>query len=474
MDLNINVSQILRNNGYTASACTKDELLTSFLNKVKPLPITQNLIRLGGYGDGGYLVPDDLENVEACFSPGVSAIANFEAELAEMGIKSYMADFSVDAPPEENPYFVFEKKYLGDKNTHQHIRLEDWVESKSCDETKDLILQMDIEGSEYNVLLDTPRNVLRRFRIIVIEFHSLEMLLCQSTFNFIKQVFDKILKDFCVAHIHPNNFSPVVKHKNFEIPPILEFTFYRKDRATINDTPLDFPHLMDSKNVFDKPDITLPSCWQQNSQNPDDFLRTIKGVIHIGANTGQERFVYAQHELPVVWIEPIESVFEELKQNIASIPKNIALQYLVTETDNEACEFYISDNQGASSSILKPSGHYEIWPEVQFPTKTNLTGTTLHTILEKEGISLENYDALVMDTQGTELQIIKGIGDKISQFKYIRTEAADFEAYENCCKLQEIGKQLHQHGFKEINRVNLTKRTQGGNYYEVIYAKIIG
>ena len=30
---------------------------------------------IGGAGDGGYLVPDDLDGIEYCFSPGVNLIS---------------------------------------------------------------------------------------------------------------------------------------------------------------------------------------------------------------------------------------------------------------------------------------------------------------------------------------------------------------------------------------------------------------
>lgn len=56
------------------------------------------LIRVGGSGDGAYLLPDLLTGVEACFSPGVSTQTAFETELAErFGIPSYLCDASVEA-----------------------------------------------------------------------------------------------------------------------------------------------------------------------------------------------------------------------------------------------------------------------------------------------------------------------------------------------------------------------------------------
>lgn len=45
---------------------------------MKPVPCPYRLIRIGGHEDGAYLVPDDLANVRACFSPGVSNHKDFE------------------------------------------------------------------------------------------------------------------------------------------------------------------------------------------------------------------------------------------------------------------------------------------------------------------------------------------------------------------------------------------------------------
>ena len=42
---------------------------------------------------------------------------------------------------------------------------------------------------------------------------------------------------------------------------------------------------------------------------PDDFLRDVTGVVHVGANTGQERDKYARHGLSVIWVEPIPDIY---------------------------------------------------------------------------------------------------------------------------------------------------------------------
>ena len=61
-----------------------------------PIGCSKDLIRVGGNNDGAYLLPDDLNKIEACFSPGTSNIKTFEDELAEKyQIKSFMTDGSV-------------------------------------------------------------------------------------------------------------------------------------------------------------------------------------------------------------------------------------------------------------------------------------------------------------------------------------------------------------------------------------------
>lgn len=35
----------------------------------------------------------------------------------------------------------------------------------------------------------------------------------------------------------------------------------------------------------------------------DQYLKDIKGVIRVGANTGQERFLYSKYNLKVLWFE---------------------------------------------------------------------------------------------------------------------------------------------------------------------------
>ena len=134
--------------------------------------------------------------------------------------------------------------------------METWIkENKSDDE---MLLQMDIEGAEYQVILDTPSEILRKFRILVIEFHGFNKLAHTHSFDLISSTFYKLLKDFRVVHVHANNCCKQVKISGVEIPPFVEFTFVRKDRFIKSDNEIKLPHSLDQKNIPARKDVDLP------------------------------------------------------------------------------------------------------------------------------------------------------------------------------------------------------------------------
>lgn len=227
---------------------------------LKPIDSGIELLRIGPSGDGGYLIPNDLDNIEALFSPGVGNIYNFEKEIASRGIKVFMADASVIIDSKIDN-IKFENKFVGLDIEENFISFENWVSNSDISIDKDLMLQMDIEGAEYINIISIPPKLLERFRIMVIEFHDLQSLLRYHGFNLISQAFYKILKSHYVVHIHPNNNNYIVKYKGLEIPNLLEFTFLRKDRLKTIKPIIKLPHPLDFDNIPELKTINLPKLW---------------------------------------------------------------------------------------------------------------------------------------------------------------------------------------------------------------------
>jgi len=254
--------QWLLDRGRIIQNTTRNKEIESLIRMMVPVSTDVPLIRVGGDGDGGYLIPNDLDGIRYCFSPGVSSTCTFESDLVVRGIESFMADYSVPGPPSTSAMFHFEKRFLGACDDDIFTRLGTWIERNVPNDSGDLILQMDIEGSEYDVIFDTPETIWRRFRILVIEFHWLHSVFEPMGFRMIALCLKKLLTAFEVVHIHPNNCCGVRSRAGLEVPTLAEITFLRKDRIGERRPAGEFPHPLDRPNIRGKPDLVLPKCFR--------------------------------------------------------------------------------------------------------------------------------------------------------------------------------------------------------------------
>lgn len=236
------------------------EALDELLERLHPVVHASGLRRIGPVGDGGYLLPDDLDGVVACFSPGVGELSGFEMDCVELGMRAHLADASVDAPQFDDERLDFIPRFVRAIPDAESVTLDDWVATAEPIETDDLLLQIDIEGDEWGVFLGAPASVLRRFRIIVAEFHDLQRLLYAESFPLVALAFDRLLASHTCVHIHPNNACPTVTVGGSTLPKVAEFTFVRNDR--IDRTRLihatQFPHPLDSDNYPSVETLPLP------------------------------------------------------------------------------------------------------------------------------------------------------------------------------------------------------------------------
>lgn len=230
------------------------------LARLWPVETDLPLVRLGPDRDGGYLVPDDLDGITACFSPGVDVEAGFELAVAERGIPCFLADASVQAPPVSHPLFDFEGKFLGAVDDGLNTTLASWIARKAQAASGDLLLQMDIEGHEWPVLLSTSDAVLSRFRVIVLELHGMGHMFDTMALAMMDATLQRLGALFHVVHSHPNNLVPALKHDGLEIPAFLEVTLLRKDRAEAKGWASRFPHPLDAPCMPDLPDPPLAAA----------------------------------------------------------------------------------------------------------------------------------------------------------------------------------------------------------------------
>jgi hypothetical protein len=231
----------------------------NFLNKIFIYDCGYQLIRVGDKKDGGYLIPDILYKIKYCFSPGVGTNSSFEDNLKKFKIKSFLADGTVQYSGKHD----FIKKNLNTFNDEKNITLEDWIRIKlKKKNSNNLILQMDIEGSEIGVIYNTRESVLKKFAILIIEFHDFNNICNNFGLKIYDEIFSKLLRNFTICHIHPNNTWGVTKICNIDVPNFMEFTFinnqYCKKKNIIK---YSLPHINDYKNNKQVPEIKLSTFF---------------------------------------------------------------------------------------------------------------------------------------------------------------------------------------------------------------------
>lgn len=330
------------------------ELLEVF-EILKPKASSTPLIRIGADRDGAYLVPDDLEGITACLSPGVNRIKYFEDYLTDRyNIRSHMCDFTCTVDefrtPLKSGMQTFLKKWLDVTPGTDNISLEDWVQTVSPD-GGDLLLQMDIEGAEYRNILATSDDILARFRVIVVEIHSLNRMLDTPVFReVIAPFFRKLSRNFISVHAHPNNAAPdfLIPGTDVWIPKLIELTLLRADRFVPASGGVMLPHPLDvSRNIRQKPPRFLSGAWCDHTRPLESRLKMLEDRLSY-----QEEIVErsAAHELSNALSLTMQSL-----QTIQSLQPVSEESVAPQRADNlvevaSGCPYLLSSAYGQSST----------------------------------------------------------------------------------------------------------------------------
>jgi FkbM family methyltransferase len=200
------------------------------------------------------------------------------------------------------------------------------------------------------------------------------------------------------------------------------------------------------------------------------FLSGATGVIHVGANDGFERHLYALYGLNVLWIEPLPDVFQKLQKNLLEFPKQKARNALITDRDGAEYVFHVANNSGLSSSIFEIGDHRHVWPDIHYIDHIKMRSTTLDSLLSGD-IGSAIYNVLVLDTQGSELLVLKGAADTLRHIKFIRTETADFQTYVGASKIDDISNYLHGHDFRFVRADKFADKPGIGRCFDALYEK---
>jgi FkbM family methyltransferase len=171
-----------------------------------------------------------------------------------------------------------------------------------------------------------------------------------------------------------------------------------------------------------------------------DYIETfgkITGAIHIGAHHAEERNEYKDHGIPVIWFEAHPEYAAIMQKHLRRHDNQIGIELLLSDTDGDVVDFYITNDEFASS-MLKPAMHQDFHPQAQTVGVIQLETHRFDSIVDDIPADIGDYNFLVLDVQGAELKVLRGIGPHLGGFDIICSEYSTIEYYEGVPHLLDI------------------------------------
>lgn len=200
--------------------------------------------RVGRPFDGGYVMIDLFDGVEAAYSLGINDDTSWDFEIAQRGIEVFQYDHTIDALPEENRRFHWEKIGIAATSEGNMRSIPDIIASHGHEELNNIILKCDIECAEWEILQHLPHDVIRKFSQIVIELHDIYRFGDSNDLK-VRQALANLTYFHNVVHVHGNNYGGVRVVGGIPLANVMEVTLLRKDMGEFRPSTHSFPTAVD-------------------------------------------------------------------------------------------------------------------------------------------------------------------------------------------------------------------------------------
>ena len=194
------------------------------------------------------------------------------------------------------------------------------------------------------------------------------------------------------------------------------------------------------------------------------YLKDLRGVLHVGAHTGQELDMYeAEGFTRVIWFEPNDKIFAILQANIAEYDNHAAYNIGIHDTLKTAV-LHISSNDGQSSSLLALGTHKRHYPRIRYVRDQEITLMRMDDFLHDNSIDINEFNCLNVDVQGVELNVLKSFGGLLGKLDYIYAEVNTEELYVGADLLPKVDSYLNAFEFERV-AIYMTPKKWGDAFY---------
>ena len=240
--------------------CFSLDLMRHVLGMLSPLQvISHKKVRLGAEYDGGYVMVDSKIDNSIVYNFGVGDNASWDLELVSRGCVIHQYDHTIERTPILNPAIIFHKIGISgiNKKDNEMKTIDEVITDNGHHDSDSLIMNMDVEGCEWDILKSVDHKILNKFHQIVIEFHNMFDITDHYRMKDITTVLEKLNITHCPVHVHANNCSRIGIILGLPFPETIEVTYLRRADNLFEISNEIFPTKLDRPNNPETEDYFL-------------------------------------------------------------------------------------------------------------------------------------------------------------------------------------------------------------------------
>lgn len=198
----------------------------------------------------------------------------------------------------------------------------------------------------------------------------------------------------------------------------------------------------------------------------------MSGVVHVGANLGQEIPSYIhEHRTPVLAFEPLPEVFNQaLELYMLEVKtEELRLCNVALGDTTGTIDLFVAQNADGSWDTPTASAYGGVLPEAArkmgwqgWLNPYNHKYVTVPCFRFEDWASTEFdhsfydstlYSDLIIDVQGMEFPVLKGFGRYLNNFKNLVVECSEVPIYEGGAPASEVCQWLINRGFLQVSPI---------------------
>lgn len=177
----------------------------------------------------------------------------------------------------------------------------------------------------------------------------------------------------------------------------------------------------------------------------------ISGIVHVGTNDWYELQWYLKMGIThCLGFEPLSEAIERFYQKYQDLPITVDLLEVALGKTKERKMLNVANKDGQSSSFFETTEDYKgEFPDQYYVGQRITPIIRFDSLLEGDppSIDLSKYDCLVLDVEGMELDVLKGMGQYLRYFKFLNIECSGEPTYIDGPSAEKIIDYVKKFGF---------------------------